>query len=242
MIFKYFVKQAKFDSTIHLTKKMLGNIPAIGFGVPAGAAFIGAVGYSGNKKIDKIMDESPEEKKKKLIFTYGARFPEQKLNNIWKIDTNAGNADEKLDTHLESLKLKPSVGIPLGAAMGAGYAGLLSGGKPFKSFRAARYDRIKSSRGFRDSFKEHFKRSGYGGGFRQQTANPKQYFSTLGLSGKEKTKKEVEKMFKTKAMQNHPDRGGSEEAMKKINEARDALKNSEWFQKLAFLGGLCARL
>jgi hypothetical protein len=234
MSLKYFIKQAKFDRAIHLTKKTIGNIPAVGFGAPIGAALITGIGHFENKKLDKIMKESPEEKKKKLVFTYGARFPNQKLNQIWKIDTNAVDANKKLDKNLEALKLKPSTAIPLGALMGAGYAGIISGGKPFKSFRAASYDRIKSNRRFRDSFKEQFRRGGFGGGFKQQTTNPKPYFSTLGLSGKEKTKKEVEKMFKVKAMQNHPDRGGSEETMKKINEARDALKNSEWFQKLGF--------
>lgn len=58
---------------------------------------------------------------------------------------------------------------------------------------------------------------------------------TLGLSGDETTKFEVVKKYRAAANQAHPDKGGSNEAMQKINSAMEELKKDPWFQKLAFI-------
>lgn len=76
---------------------------------------------------------------------------------------------------------------------------------------------------------------GRGGSTFARPTNPKKYFSTLGLSGKEKTKADIGRSFKNLAKKHHPDRhGGSHETMQNINDAYRDLKQTSWFQKLAY--------
>lgn len=51
--------------------------------------------------------------------------------------------------------------------------------------------------------------------------------------GKPATKNEAKKKFRSEAMKRHPDKGGSEEAMKLLNYEWDTFKNSPRFEKLA---------
>jgi len=60
--------------------------------------------------------------------------------------------------------------------------------------------------------------------------------SVLGLGGV-KTKAEAKKRFRNAAIKNHPDRGGTDEAMKRVNSAWTDIQKSGWFNKLAFLKG-----
>jgi hypothetical protein len=52
---------------------------------------------------------------------------------------------------------------------------------------------------------------------------------------KVKTKKEAAKAYRDFMTRNHPDRGGDPEKAKAGNNAWDKLKNSEWYEKLAFI-------
>jgi hypothetical protein len=52
---------------------------------------------------------------------------------------------------------------------------------------------------------------------------PEQHWRVLGLATSTPTPEEVEEAYRRLAMRLHPDRGGSEEAMAKINAARAAL-------------------
>lgn len=54
----------------------------------------------------------------------------------------------------------------------------------------------------------------------------------LGVGGA-KTKQEVKKGFRAKAMKHHPDRGGNPSTMKAINDAYSEIKKSSWFNKLS---------
>lgn len=51
--------------------------------------------------------------------------------------------------------------------------------------------------------------------------------------GHVKTKKEFTKHWHEKAFKAHPDRGGSADQMKKINEEFSSLKDTDWYEKLA---------
>jgi DnaJ domain len=53
--------------------------------------------------------------------------------------------------------------------------------------------------------------------------SPEQPWQVLGLSTSTPTAEEIEDAYRRLAMQNHPDRGGSAEAMARINAARTAL-------------------
>src|SRR6187399_782222 len=52
----------------------------------------------------------------------------------------------------------------------------------------------------------------------------KDYYVVLGV-GEDATKSEIERQYKRQASKHHPDRGGSEERMKSLNEAYGVLKN-----------------
>ncbi len=52
----------------------------------------------------------------------------------------------------------------------------------------------------------------------------KDYYEILGAD-REASQKEIDRLYKRKAAQHHPDRGGSEEQMKSINEAYGVLKD-----------------
>ena len=54
----------------------------------------------------------------------------------------------------------------------------------------------------------------------------KDYYEVLGIS-EEATDEEIDKAFRAEARTRHPDGGGSEEAMKSLNEARDILRDPE---------------
>ena len=50
-----------------------------------------------------------------------------------------------------------------------------------------------------------------------------------------KTKAEADRHFRTHMHKAHPDKGGNTEHFQKLSRARDAIKSSEWFNKLAAL-------
>lgn len=52
----------------------------------------------------------------------------------------------------------------------------------------------------------------------------KDYYSILGAAN-DATQSEIERHYRRKAVQHHPDRGGSEEDMKSVNEAYGVLKD-----------------
>ena len=74
----------------------------------------------------------------------------------------------------------------------------------------------------------------YGRASRASGATFEESLSHLGATGKEKTKAEIKKKYREMAMKHHPDRGGSEDMMKKVNTAWDSIQEEPWFQKLAF--------
>jgi hypothetical protein len=94
-----------------------------------------------------------------------------------------------------------------------------------------------------DKFREATGQSGYSSGGGRSSAGERSAFEftlegsqkLLGVTGSETTKKEVKNKFRDAAMKYHPDRGGSEEMMKRVNNAKDVVFNSHWFEKLAFL-------
>lgn len=75
---------------------------------------------------------------------------------------------------------------------------------------------------------------GYGGAAHATGPSFKDSLSHLGATGKEKTKAEIKKKYREMAMKHHPDRGGNEDMMKKVNNAWDRVQEEPWFQKLAF--------
>ena len=75
---------------------------------------------------------------------------------------------------------------------------------------------------------------GYGGAAHATGTSFKDSLSHLGATGKEKTKAEIKKKYREMAMKHHPDRGGNEDMMKKVNNAWDRVQEEPWFQKLAF--------
>jgi hypothetical protein len=54
----------------------------------------------------------------------------------------------------------------------------------------------------------------------------KDYYSILGVT-QDATQEEIDRAFRSRARTHHPDSGGSEEEMKALNEARDALGDRE---------------
>jgi hypothetical protein len=54
----------------------------------------------------------------------------------------------------------------------------------------------------------------------------KNYYEVLGVASNA-TEAEIDRSFKAKAREQHPDAGGTEEAMKLLNEAREVLANSD---------------
>lgn len=57
-----------------------------------------------------------------------------------------------------------------------------------------------------------------------QSASGKDYYSILGAS-QDASPKEVERLYKQRAVRHHPDRGGDEEEMKSLNEAYAVLRD-----------------
>jgi hypothetical protein len=53
----------------------------------------------------------------------------------------------------------------------------------------------------------------------------KDYYEILGANC-EASQRDIDRLYKQKASRHHPDRGGSEEEMKKLNEAYGVLKNA----------------
>lgn len=110
--------------------------------------------------------------------------------------------------------------------------GLLSGG--LVGLRTA--NSAARATGGWGSQKQWFNAGGnFGGGGRARSygsATAAQAKKILGL-GDVKTKAEAKKKFRQAAMKHHPDRGGSHEAMQKVNDAWEAFQNSSDFKKLA---------
>jgi hypothetical protein len=59
-----------------------------------------------------------------------------------------------------------------------------------------------------------------------QFDSQKDYYEILGANERA-TPRELERLYKRMAARRHPDRGGSEEAMKSLNEAYSVLRNKE---------------
>lgn len=185
------------------------------YGVPSGF-----VGYSEGKK--------DYEKKLKQKFNKTYSGPEHLKRRALSdhIRKNPPSFGQKL-------KWTASGAAPA-AAVGAVQGFLMNRYMPSKgSYRTGRnYGYGGSSDNYRQRYqKYHGNRSaGY-------TPNVDSFKSVLGLSGNEKTKAEVKKRFRQMAMTHHPDRGGSEEKMKAINNAYDQIQKTDWFSKLAYLIG-----
>ena len=54
----------------------------------------------------------------------------------------------------------------------------------------------------------------------------KDYYSTLGAA-EDASRSEIERLYKRKAVEHHPDRGGDEEEMKALNEAYRVLRDEQ---------------
>jgi curved DNA-binding protein CbpA len=63
-----------------------------------------------------------------------------------------------------------------------------------------------------------------------QRAFPKDYYEVLGANERTSAR-ELERLYKRMAARRHPDRGGSEEEMKTLNEAYSVLRNEETRRK-----------
>ena len=76
---------------------------------------------------------------------------------------------------------------------------------------------------------------GYSGGsFRSPGSSHEEASKFFGVSSM-KTKADVKAAMRKAALKNHPDRGGTEAAMKEVNKHKDSMEKSTWFQKLARL-------
>ena len=73
-----------------------------------------------------------------------------------------------------------------------------------------------------------------GGGFKSPGSSHEEASKFFGASSM-KTKADVKAAIRKAALKNHPDRGGTEAAMKEVNKHKDNIENSSWFQKLARL-------
>ena len=76
---------------------------------------------------------------------------------------------------------------------------------------------------------------GRASGFGRGVGDISTHHKNLGTTGKEKTKAEVKSKFREQARKHHPDRGGSEEKMKEVNDSWEKIQKSDWFNKLAFV-------
>lgn len=85
----------------------------------------------------------------------------------------------------------------------------------------------------------------YSGGARPRGpmsgAGQSNLWKELGITGNEATKAEVLKKYKDAARTTHPDMGGSNEGMQRLNSAIEEIKKSSWFQKLAFWNGFISQ-
>lgn len=176
-----------------------------------GAALVGSAGYALSSQ--KNLGKNPllNIKIRKNLRKKGLQFGTQ----------------EYADARSKILKRRRWVNTGLAAATGGLYGATLghqsqSTYNPFKSYGGG-YSR---GRGYSGA-------TGYASG-----KSHKDLANILGASGKETKKSQVKRAFYAQARQHHPDVGGDEAMMKKVNSAWDEMQKTDWFQKLAFYRGI----
>jgi hypothetical protein len=85
-------------------------------------------------------------------------------------------------------------------------------------------------------FSEFFRQRGQTGFRAQRPPSINEALNTIGIDkATTTTKHQVKKKFYQEAMKHHPDRGGSPEKMKRLNQAWEDIQDSSWFKKLSFI-------
>jgi hypothetical protein len=145
--------------------------------------------------------------------------------------------------------------VAKGAAIGGGLGSVVGAGAGLAAGRAARLDQNTFSKTKRyaqnrrrayEAYREQARRNGGGqygqyGRRRTSSGNHADHLKTLGLTGNERTRAEVNRAYKNYARQHHPDKPtGSTAKMQAGNDAMDNLRSSPWFNKLGFAQGFTA--
>jgi len=132
----------------------------------------------------------------------------------------------------------------IGGALAGAALGGLAGNKYGKLRVEAHKEHAKAQDAFQRAYQERMYRASGGTGdwnyhhyAKKPSAGIDQHLKFLGIKKDVATKKEVTNHFRDLAKKHHPDKGGSEQYMRDINNAYDNIKKSEWFDKLAFING-----
>ncbi len=201
----------------------LANTPAaIGGGIGFGAGALGGAGIVYAGKIDKNHPMWKNfEPRKELVAKHKKEKSQvgddpKKIREMQKRQNEEMKKVEKKFKRKAALIAGTSLGLAVGLNMADGAAKATGGwGTQSQWFRAG---------------------AGMGGGRRAGasygSATVRQARKILGLEGV-KTKAEAKKAFRRKAMKHHPDRGGSVEKMKEVNDAWEVFSKSDDFRKMA---------